>query len=90
MFCHISLPLLAPTQNGFVFSNEEIFATAHRESTLEIAKVEVNKFPYKVQFAGATAGAQSTRGTDPAIAEQATRHTVRKPVKSAELFGKRA
>jgi hypothetical protein len=36
----------APTHNGFVFSNEEIFAAANRESTVEIAKVTVNQLPY--------------------------------------------
>jgi hypothetical protein len=62
------LPYHAPatgTQNGFVFSNSEIFAAAHRESILEIAKVTVNQLPYKVQFAGASAS--SSAGPEPAL-----------------------
>ena len=56
------LPYQAPAtaaQNGFVFSNNEIFAAAHRASILEIAKVTVNQLPYKVQFAGASSGGTS-------------------------------
>jgi hypothetical protein len=50
---------VAPSQNGFVFSNHEIFTAAYRASTLEIAKVTVNQLPYKVQFAGASPGGTS-------------------------------
>jgi hypothetical protein len=94
------LPYQAPataTQNGFVFSNNEIFAAAHRESVLEIAKVTVNQLPYKVQFAGASGSGNSglhpdltsDRNSDPITdrqrAEQATRYTVRKPATSAQF-----
>jgi hypothetical protein len=73
-----------PTQNGFVFSNDEIFAAAHRESTLEIANVTVNQFPYKVQFASASASTSSGATKDSEIAEQATRNVARKPVASIQ------
>ena len=75
----------APTQNGFVFSNQEIFTAAHRASILEIAKVTVNQLPYKVQFAGVQSASASASGapcvtTGPEIAEQDTGHIVRKQV----------
>ncbi len=61
----------APSQNGFVFSNHEIFAAANRESTLEIAKVTVNQLPYKVQFAGASSSAASATVPDQKTADEA-------------------
>jgi hypothetical protein len=47
----------APTPNGFVFSNEEILAAAHRSSALDVARATLRETPLKVQFAGcSTAG----------------------------------
>jgi hypothetical protein len=44
-----------PTLNGFVFSNEEILAAAHRASTLEVARAALREAPLKVQFAASSA-----------------------------------
>lgn len=44
----------APTQNGSVFSNREIFTAAHRLTILQAAKTTLYQTPFKVQFAGAS------------------------------------
>ena len=43
------------TPNGFVFSNEEILAAAHRASTLEVARATLREASPKVQFAASSA-----------------------------------
>jgi hypothetical protein len=43
------------TPNGFVFSNEEILAAAHRLSVLEVARATLRESPLKVQFAASSA-----------------------------------
>ena len=48
-----------PTPNGFVFSNNEIFAAANRLTTMKVAKTAIMLAPQKVQFAAATANAPS-------------------------------
>jgi len=48
---------VAPTANGSVFSNREIFAAANRLTTLKVADTAVHMTPLKVQFAGAGSGA---------------------------------
>ena len=50
----------APTANGSVFSNDEIFAATNRLTTLQVAKNELWKHPVKVQYAGAASSAPST------------------------------
>ena len=50
----------APTENGSVFSNREIFAAAHRLTALHAARITVNTANFKVQFAGAASGTSST------------------------------
>jgi len=45
----------APTANGSVFSNNEIFAATNRLSTLQVAKSALWKEPLKVQYARASA-----------------------------------
>ena len=60
----------APTQNGSVFSNHEIFAAANRKSTMEVAKSALHQAPYKVQFAGASsAGTPSTQSNGQIFAD---------------------
>lgn len=44
----------APSPNGSVFSNGEIFTAAHRLTTLAAAKTTLYQAPFKVQFAGAS------------------------------------
>jgi hypothetical protein len=48
-----------PTPNGSVFSNDEIFAAANRLTTLRAAKIAIWQAPFKVQYAGASAGTPS-------------------------------
>ena len=76
-----------PTQNGFVFSNDEILAAANREGTLEVARFTVNTapypYPYMVQFAGASSKAASATIPDHETADQPTQAPARKPVQSA-------
>ncbi|HEY4087881.1 MAG TPA: hypothetical protein VGM43_18200 [Bryobacteraceae bacterium] len=43
----------APTPNGFVFSNDQIRAAAHRASALEVAQASLRQTPPRVQFATA-------------------------------------
>jgi hypothetical protein len=50
----------APTVNGSVFSNREIFTAANRLTTLKVANVAVHRAPLKVQFAGAGSPAASS------------------------------
>ena len=50
----------APTENGSVFSNREIFAAARRLTALHAARITVNTANFKVQFAGAASGTSST------------------------------
>ena len=45
----------APTQNGSVFSNDEVFTAANRLTTLTMAKKVLLHTPMKVQYAGASA-----------------------------------
>jgi hypothetical protein len=49
----------APTQNGSVFSNREIFVAAHRVTVLQAAKTTLYRTPFKVQFAGASSSPSS-------------------------------
>jgi hypothetical protein len=49
----------APTENGSVFSNREIFAAAHRLTVLQAAKTTLYQTPFKVQFAGASSSQSS-------------------------------
>ena len=49
----------APTLNGSVFSNREIFAAVNRLTTLKVAKIAVGKEPTRVQYAGAASSAPS-------------------------------
>jgi len=44
-----------PTPNGFVFSNDQIRAAAHRASALEVAHKTLRETPPRVQFATAAA-----------------------------------
>ncbi|HEY4089207.1 MAG TPA: hypothetical protein VGM43_24930 [Bryobacteraceae bacterium] len=44
-----------PTPNGFVFSDEEILAAAHRASALDVARATLRATPPKVQFAASGA-----------------------------------
>jgi hypothetical protein len=44
----------APSQNGSVFSNDEIFAAANRLTTLKVAQNTLRREVTKVQYAGAT------------------------------------
>jgi hypothetical protein len=49
----------APTPNGSVFSNREIFAAAHRLTALKAGRMTINTTPFKVQFAGAASSPSS-------------------------------
>ena len=49
----------APTLNGSVFSNREIFAAVNRLTTLKVAKIALGKEPTRVQYAGAASSAPS-------------------------------
>jgi hypothetical protein len=42
-----------PTPNGFVFSNDQIRAAAHRASSLDVARATLRETPPRVQFATA-------------------------------------
>jgi hypothetical protein len=55
----------APTQNGSVFSNPEIFAAAHRLTLLNAAKTTLFQTHPKVQFAGASSAAPSDTSQNP-------------------------
>jgi hypothetical protein len=43
----------SPTPNGFVFSNAQIHAAAHRASALDVAQATLRETPPRVQFATA-------------------------------------
>jgi hypothetical protein len=49
----------APTENGYVFSNREIFAAAHRKTVLQASRMTINTTKFKVQFAGASSSQSS-------------------------------
>jgi hypothetical protein len=49
----------APTPNGSVFSNPEIFAAAHRVTVLQAAKTTLYQTHPRVQFAGASSSTSS-------------------------------
>jgi hypothetical protein len=54
----------APTPNGSVFSNPEIFTAAHRVTVLQAAKTTLYQTPFKVQFAGASSGQSSNKSSN--------------------------
>jgi hypothetical protein len=54
----------APSPNGFVFSNEEILAAAHRASVLEVARAALSEAAPRVQFAASSASNASARVID--------------------------
>ncbi len=55
----------APSQNGSVFSNREVFTAAHRVTVLQAAKTTLYQTPFKVQFAGASSAAPAETSADP-------------------------
>jgi hypothetical protein len=62
------LPYEAPAQatpNGFVFSNEEILAAAHRASTLEVARATLRDAAPRVQFAACSASGKIIEWPEP-------------------------
>jgi len=54
---------VAPSQNGSVFSNHEVFHAAHRVTALKMAGIKLYGTPTRVQFAGASSAAPA--GTQP-------------------------
>jgi hypothetical protein len=62
------LPYQAPTQpsqNGSVFSNNEIYAAANRLTTLQAARTTLYQSEFKVQFAGASSSGASRPSPEP-------------------------
>jgi hypothetical protein len=51
--------------NGFVFSSDEIFGAAHRESTLQVARATLNDAPPRVQFAASSASGKVVNWPEP-------------------------
>jgi hypothetical protein len=53
------------SQNGFVFAKEEIFAAAHRASTLDVARATLKEAPPRVQFAASSASGKVVDWPEP-------------------------